>query len=173
MRSVLPASLLALAALVGTTATACADIFIQVPFVTVRVGRQRPVIPVSAPIYQPPTVPGNIGEPPPVPGEPPPVPVPDAPLPAPRPLMTQPAPPVPATRAPTLREFASSFQPLPGTYKVVLQHPVTCAPVEVCFTLPPGCPRRVRVRPRELDFVYPGHTVSVRFVHNGTVRVRN
>lgn len=171
MRSALPASLLALAALAGTAAAVHADIFIQVPFVTIRVGRQRPVLPVSAPVYQPPTTPANFGEPPPVPGEPPPVPVQDIPLPAPRPLGAQPA--VTVARAPTPGEFASSFRPLPGTYKVVLQHPVTCAPVEVCFTLPPGCPRRVRVRPRELDFVYPGHTVSIRFVHNGTVRVRN
>ncbi len=176
MRSVLPASLLALAALAGTATTVRADIFIHVPFVTIRVGRPQPVIPVSAPVYQPPTTPANVGEPPPGPGEPPPVPVPDTPLPAPRPLVTPPAVPPPAVavgRALTLREFAASFQPLPGTYKVVLQHPVTCAPVEVCFTLPPGCPRRVRVRPRELDFVYRGHTVAIRFVHNGTVRVRN
>ena len=171
MRSVLPASLLALAALAGTAAGVHADIFIQVPFVTIRVGRPRPVLPVSAPVYQAPTTPATFGEPPPVPGEPPPVPVQDIPLPAPRPLGTQPA--VTVARAPTPGEFASSFRPLPGTYKVVLQHPVTCAPVEVCFTLPPGHPRRVRVRPRELDFVYPGHTVAIRFVHNGTVRVRN
>ena len=165
MRSVLPASLLALSALAGTTATAHADILIHVPFVTVRVGRPLPVVPFPAPVYQPPAAPGNVGAPPPVP-------VPDTPLPAPRPLVTPPPAPA-AARVPTVREFASSFQPLPGNYKVVLQHPATCAPVEVCFTLPPGCPRRVRVRPRELDFVYPGHTVAIRFVHNGTVRVRN
>ncbi len=164
MRSALRTSLLALAALAGTAATAWADIFIQVPFVTVRVGRQRPpVIPVSNPVYRPPTTPADFGEPPPVPV--------DDIAPPPRPVVTQ--PPVTVARVPTLSEFAASFQPLPGTYKVVLQHPVTCAPVEVCFTLPPGCPRKVRVRPRELDFVYPGHTVAIRFVHNGTVRVRN
>jgi hypothetical protein len=171
MRSVLSASLLALAALAGTTATARADIFIQVPYVTIRVGRPLRVMPVSNPVYQPPTSPADYGAPPPVPGEPPPVPVPDVPLPAPRPVVATPA--VPVSRPPTPREFAASFRPLPGTYKVVLQHPVTCAPVEVCFTLPPGCPRKVRVRPRELDFVYPGHTVAIRFVHNGSVRVRN
>ena len=164
MRSTLRASLLALAALTGTAAAVRADIFIQVPYVTVRIGRPRPVIPVSAPVYQPPTAPGNFGEPPPVP-------VPDVPLPAPRPVVAQ--PPVTVARVPTVSEFAASFRPLPGTYKVVLQHPVTCAPVEVCFTLPPGCPRKVRVRPREVDFVYPGHTVTLRFVHNGAVRVRN
>ncbi|HZY85810.1 MAG TPA: hypothetical protein VFE78_13330 [Gemmataceae bacterium] len=156
MRSALAASLLTLAVLAGLTATARADVFVQVPFVTVRVGRPLPV-------YQPPAAP--------LPGEPPPVPVPDVPLPPPRPVVTGPA--VTVARPPTVREFAASFRPLPGTYKVVLQHPVTCAPVEVCFTLPPGCPRKVRVRPRELDFVYPGHTVAVRFVHNGSVRVRN
>ena len=116
--------------------------------------------------------PGYLGSPPTTPadfGEPPPVPVPD--VTPPPPVVTQ--PPVTVARAPTLSEFATSFRPLPGPYKVVLQHPVTCAPVEVCFTLPPGCPRKVRVRPRELDFVYPGQTVAIRFVHNGTVRVRN
>jgi hypothetical protein len=171
MRSLLPASLLTLAALAGTTATARADVFIRVPFVTIRVGRPLPVMPASAPLYRPPVAPADFGAPPPVPGEPPPVPVPDAPLAAPRPVV--PGPAVTVARPPTPREFAASFRPLPGTYKVVLQHPVTCAPVEVCFSLPPGCPRRVRVRPRELDFVYPGHTVAIRFVHNGNVRVRN
>ena len=167
MRSLLPASLLTLAALAGTTATARADVFIRVPFVTIRVGRPLPVMPASAPLYRPPVAPADFGAPPPVPG-------PDVPLPPPRTVgPVVPPPAAPAARAPTLSEFAASFRPLPGSYKVVLQHPVTCAPVEVCFTLPPGCPRRVRVRPRELDFVYPGHTVAVRFVHNGTVRVRN
>jgi hypothetical protein len=155
MRSVLPASLLALTALAGTTTAARADIFIQVPYVTLRIGRPRPAVPVAAPVYQPPTAPADFGAPPPVPGT------------------EVPPPTVPVARVPTPSEFAASFRPLPGTYKVVLQHPVTCAPVEVCFTLPPGCPRKVRVRPRELDFVYPGHTVAIRFVHNGTVRVRN
>jgi hypothetical protein len=164
MRSVLPASVLALAALAGATAAARADVFIQVPYVTIRVGRPRPVVPVSAPVYRPPATPADFGAPPPVPG-------PDVPLAPPRPVAQGPA--VTVARAPTLSEFAASFRPLPGTYKVVLQHPVTCTPVAVCFTLPPGCPRKVRVRPRELDFVYPGHTVAVRFVHNGTVRVRN
>ena len=164
MRSLLPASLLALATLAGATTAARADIFIQVPYVTLRIGRPRPAVPVAAPVYAPPTTPADFGAPPPVPG-------PDVPLPAPRPVVATPA--VPVSRPPTPREFAASFRPLPGTYKVVLQHPVTCAPVEVCFTLPPGYPRKVRVRPRELDFVYPGHTVAIRFVHNGTVRVRN
>src|SRR5947199_281772 len=41
MRSVLPASLLALAAFAGATTAARADVFIQVPYVTVRVGRPR------------------------------------------------------------------------------------------------------------------------------------
>jgi hypothetical protein len=158
-------ALLALAALVVPAAAVRADIFIRAPFVTIRVGRPLPVVPVAAPVYQPPTAPADFGAPPPVP-------VPDAPLPPPRTVGPAVAPPVVA-RVPTVAEFAASFRPLPGAYKVVLQHPVTCTPVEVCFTLPPGCPRRVRVRPRELDFVYPGHTVAVRFVHNGSVRVRN
>ena len=114
MRSVLPASLLALAALAGATAAARADVFIQVPYVTVRVGRPRPAVPVAAPVYAPPSTPADFGAPPPVPGA------------------EVPPPAVPVARVPTLSEFAASFRPLPGTYKVVLQHPVTCAPVEVC-----------------------------------------
>jgi hypothetical protein len=78
------------------------------------------------------------------------------------------------TRAPTLTEFAATFQPQPGKYEVVLQHPITCTPVKVCFTLPPGCPRKVSVHRRSLDFVYGGlQDVIIRFYRDGGARVFN
>src|SRR5262245_27841466 len=88
---------------------------------------------------------------------------PDAPavvLPAPTPV-----------RPPTHAEFARSFQPLPGRYEVVLLHPFTHCPVQVCFTLPPGCPKKVRVERRELEFDYGRREVEIRFYRDGGVRV--
>jgi hypothetical protein len=157
MRKHIVFGLAALTALISSTA-ARADVFIRVPFVTVRVGNPGPVIvnpPVTGPIV--------IGQPidvPPVVVQPPRVIVNEAP-----------APVVVATRAPTLDEFAKSFKPQPGKYEVVIQHPVTCDPVKVCFTLPEGCPKKVHVRPREIDFDYGRTDVSIRFIRDGRVRV--
>jgi hypothetical protein len=77
---------------------------------------------------------------------------------------------LPAVKAPTPAEFAASFQPAPGAYRVTLLHPFTCCPVEVCFTLPPGCPR-VEVNKRQLEFDYGKHEVRVNFRRNGSVEV--
>lgn len=74
-------------------------------------------------------------------------------------------------RPPTNAEFARHFQPLPGRYEVVLLHPFTHCPVQVCFTLPPGCPKRVRVERRELEFDYGRREVEIRFYRNGGTRV--
>lgn len=71
----------------------------------------------------------------------------------------------------THREFAGLFQPQPGNYEVVLTHPVTCCPVKVCFCLPPGCPKKVRVHPREIVFDYGRDEVEIRFIRTGQVRV--
>ena len=62
----------------------------------------------------------------------------------------------------TLSDFARSFKPAPGTYKVTFLHPVKCCPVEVCFTLPCGCPH-VCVGKRELVFDYGCQQVAIRF----------
>ncbi len=159
MRPLRCLGLLALAGLAARAPAARADVFVRVPFIQVHVG--SPPAPVVQPAPAPPAAPV-------VPGAPPPVPVEPVPAPAP-PVVTTPAPVVP--RAPTPAEFAAGFRPLPGTYDVVLQHPVTCCPVKVCFTLP-SCPRKVKVHRRELVFVCPGHTVVVRFLPNGGVRVR-
>jgi hypothetical protein len=157
MRKHLVFGLAALTALVGST-VARADVFIRVPFVTVRVGNPGPVIvnpPVTGPIV--------IGQP---------VDVPPVVVQPPRVIVNEaPAAVVVATRAPTLDEFAKTFKPQPGKYEVVIQHPVTCDPVKVCFTLPEGCPKKVHVRPREIDFDYGRTDVSIRFIRDGRVRV--
>lgn len=80
-------------------------------------------------------------------------------------------PPPALVRPPTHAEFARQFQPAPGRYEVVLLHPFTHCPVQVCFTLPPGCPKKVRVERRELEFDYGRCEVEIRFYRNGTARV--
>jgi hypothetical protein len=74
----------------------------------------------------------------------------------------------------THREFADTFKPAPGTYDVVLLHPVTNKPVQVTFTLPPGVVYNVRTFPRQINFDY-GHRrdVTIRFLADGRVRVTN
>jgi hypothetical protein len=144
----------------AAVAAARADVVVVTPFVTVRVARPARPLP-AAPVAPSVEAPGL----PPAPGEPPPVPIPAVPVPA----VEVPAV---AARAPTLAEFAAAFKPAPGTYKVVVQHPCTGCPVEVCFTLPPGCPRKVRVHKRMLDFDYGRHDVRIRFLADGGVRVR-
>ncbi len=82
-------------------------------------------------------------------------------------LLATPAPIRPLTHA----EFARVFQPIPGHHQVVLLHPFTKCPVQVCFTLPPGCPKKVRVDRGELEFDYGRREIEIRFARNGTVRV--
>jgi hypothetical protein len=50
---------------------------------------------------------------------------------------------------------------------VQLIHPLTGCPVDVCFTLPPGSPHRVRVQRRELEFDYGRQEVEIRFDRQG------
>ncbi len=93
-----------------------------------------------------------------------------------RPVYVPPPPPVvpvvPVAPAPmTLAEFARCFRPTPGPHEVWLVHPITCRPVKVCFTLPPGCPR-VKVHKKEIEFDYGRREVEIRFRHNGTASVR-
>jgi hypothetical protein len=99
----------------------------------------------------PPTYPYEPG------GPPPPVPIPTAEL----------------VRVPTVAQFAALFDPKPGRYEVELIHPLTGCPVKVCFTLPAGCPRKVVVRPRSLDFQYARFDVVLRFRRDGSVVVRD
>src|SRR5579872_2461093 len=117
-RSWLPA----LAALAGLASSARAEIVVNVPFVSVRVGGggvfvRAPFVRVQAPpvaVYPAPgptpvevaPAPQKIGEP--------------IPVPLPKPGQTDFSVPVPlpAARVMTHREFADTFKPAPGTYDV-------------------------------------------------------
>jgi hypothetical protein len=187
--------LLALAGLLGPAAPGRADVIVRTSHVRVVVG---PVIPCGLgftcrlPLVQvyrvPPPVVVAVAQPPVVvPAQPPgtvlPPPMPPAgpagvppgtvvlppgaavPAPGPAPVVVTPAPPL------THQEFARIFKPLPGKYEVVFIHPGSRRPVNVCFTLPDGCPR-VLVRHRELVFDYGRHhEVVIRFALGGRVRV--
>ncbi len=84
-----------------------------------------------------------------------------------------PAPAIVPVRPLTVSEFVSSFKPLPGKYEVLLIHPKTGCPVKVCFALPPGCVRKVRVNGHKIVFDYKcQHDVVIRFLHSGKVWVR-
>ena len=183
MRRLFALGVAALASLAGTASAGRADIVIQVPFVTVRVGRPAvvvtvgrgcaPPIVITAPVRAVAPAPpgGPISS---VPIAPPADPVPPVqPAPTTTPVSV-PAPAPVAVRALTLGEFVAAFRPCPGTHEAYLVHPVTGAPVKVCFTLPPGSPRKVRVHRRDLEFVY-GHRqdVEIRFLRDGRVQVRN
>jgi hypothetical protein len=90
---------------------------------------------------------------------------------------TVPVLPTPAmlpVRPLTVNEFVGAFKPLPGQYQVLLIHPKTGCPVKVCFTLKPGCIRKVRVNSHKIDFVYARQCdVVIRFLHSGKVWVRD
>ncbi len=103
----------------------------------------------------------------------PPAPVlPDSTLPVPQ-VVPSPPPAMLPVRPLTLDEFAASFKPLPGRYEVLLIHPKTCCPVKVCFTLPPGCLRKMRVSKHKIVFDYKcQHNVVIRFLPFGKVWVR-
>jgi hypothetical protein len=94
----------------------------------------------------------------------------------PPPVVVAPAPPpvvVPVERPPTVEEFAKAFVPVPGRHQVVLLHPKTCKPVEVCFELPPcGKPPKVNVNKHHLEYDFGKQEVDIRFRHNGTVDVK-
>ncbi len=69
-------------------------------------------------------------------------------------------------------EFARCFVPTPGRHHVLVVHPKTCRPVEVCFTLP-HChrPPKVDASRYGVEFDYGREEVDIRFRHNGTVDV--
>jgi hypothetical protein len=155
-----------------------AEVVVQAPFVSVRAGRGEATVFVRIPCLGELRIQKRVANGAPViPVEALPAPIPALPpLPAVPPA--QPAPPLPPppaavpARPPTLAEFAAAFQPAPGTYEVVLTHPVTGTPVTVAFTLPAGSPRKVHVRRRELEFDYGRHFVRLHFDRHG-VRVQS
>ncbi len=79
--------------------------------------------------------------------------------------------PPPATQILSHRDFAKSFQPLPGTHRVTLLHPDTGQPVTVQFTLPPDALRKTHVAGHEIEFKYKKQQVRIRFKHDGQVSV--
>lgn len=91
--------------------------------------------------------------------------VPAVPVPQPMVAMYVPARPM------THKEFAHCFVPTEGTHEAWLIHPKTCQPVRVCFTLPCGTPKKVRVEKHELEFDYGRKEVEIRFKNDGTVKV--
>lgn len=135
---------------------------VKAPLVRVWVGHPPPqvVVPAYPPVILATAVPQAVPVPPPAP----PVAVPPPPPPV-------PVTPVPEGRPQTLREFASTFRPAPGTWQATLLHPRTGAPVTVTFTLPAGTPR-VIVGPRALEFDYGRTSVVIVFTVNGGARVR-
>lgn len=87
-------------------------------------------------------------------------------VPPPTPLTPPPTP----VRPLTLPEFAATFKPAPGTYEVLFLHPVSKKPVNVTFTLPPGCVQ-VRCDKREIEFDYGNRVIRLRFRLLGKVAV--
>jgi hypothetical protein len=151
--------LLASAMLLAVTTSLQADIFIPAPFACVRVGRD---VEVSAPFVHV-RVPSKKSV----------IPQPAEPgvemLHPPRPADGSPV--APAAVAISHADFARGFTPAAGNYEVDLIHPYTCCPVRVCFTLPPGCPKKVRVHRGELEFDYGRTEVEIRFKKDGRVKV--
>lgn len=90
-----------------------------------------------------------------------------------------PAPPVPlpgATRPPTIDEFVAGFKPTGGHFEVTLLHPFTNCPTKVCFALPPGCPKKVKVGGclrRCIEFDYGKKEIEIWFYRDGRVKVNN
>lgn len=157
MKPLLAAALLAAAALAPRAA---ADVAVRAPFVRAQVGAgvhvRAPFVRLFVPTRLSPS-PAAVVEP----GSPPPVPV----------EVVRPA----AVKAPSLAEAARAFQAAPegGKYELVVEHPCTCQPVKVCFSLPPGCPRRVVARKSELVIRYgPLRAVVIQFNRDGTYKVR-
>ena len=67
--------------------------------------------------------------------------------------------------------FAREFRAGEGHHKILIVHPVTCRPVEVCFTLPCGKLRDLDVNRRSIRFDFGRHDVHIHFRNNGTVNV--
>jgi hypothetical protein len=158
---------------VALAPAARADVVVRAPFVRVQVG---PGVYVRAPFVR-------VGVPPRLSASPVvmPYPVLEPGAPPPVPLIVPASPVAPVgkvaevAKAMTIAEFARTFKPSldGGKYEVVLEHPCTCCPVKVCFSLPPGCPKRVVARKSELVIRYgPLRAVVIRFNRDGSYKVR-
>ncbi len=188
MRRNLSLVALALAVGLGLASTAEAQVFVRAPFVRVQVGGgvyvRAPFVNLwipPAPVYVGPPV--TYGPPmsylPPMPrvveSPPPQNPEPEAPQPTPQPAPKagnddSPPQPLQAAKAPTLEQFAGSFQAKAGSYAVSIVNPVTNQSTEVRFTLPEGAPRRVHLRRNEIEFDYGfRHFVRIEFDQEGAM----
>ena len=86
------------------------------------------------------------------------------------PVIVAPAPPVCPVYA--LDTFARDFRPVEGHHKILVIHPVTKCPVEVCFDLPCGKLKEFEVNRRSVEFDYGRHKVRLVFRLNGKVDVQ-
>ena len=167
MKRLLPAAA-ALLCGAALAPAARADVVVRAPFVRVQVGPGvyvrapfvRVVVPPRVTLPLPPVTVIEAGSPPPVPVE----------------VIKSTVPPVgQVVKAPKLAELARTFkaQPEGGKYEVVVEHPCTCEPVTVCFSLPPGCPKRIVARKSELVIRYgPLRAVVIQFNRDGSYKVR-
>jgi len=72
----------------------------------------------------------------------------------------------------TMDNFAREFRAGEGHHRILIVHPVTCRPVEVCFTLPCGKLEELDVNRRSIEFDFGRHDVRISFRSNGTVDVK-
>jgi hypothetical protein len=180
---------LTLAAAFGGASAAQAQVFIRAPFVRVGVGPGvyvrapfvnlwvppapvflGPRVYVAPPVYAAPP-PVYVAPAPRVVESPPPAPVDPQPAPQPAPNGTNNAPPpAKAVKALSLEEFAKTFQPKGGNYEVNLVSPINNQITLVRFTLPEGNPRRVHLRPNEIEFDYGiRRFVRIEFDNEGAI----
>jgi hypothetical protein len=81
--------------------------------------------------------------------------------------------PQPACPVYTLDTFARDFRPVEGHHRILVVHPVTKCPVEVCFELPCGKLKEFDVNRRSIEFDYGKHEVRLIFRLNGKVDVKS
>jgi hypothetical protein len=172
------------AAILGTTASAPAQVSVRAPFVHVEVGgggvyvRAPFVRYYSGPpvVYAPPPVNVIPGPPPtalPSKPAPPPPPAPGLGPDLPPPTLTNPdsVPPPPVSApasAMTLDQFSKAFQPQQGNYDILLINPVTQQPTTVRFSLPAGTPQRVQLGQAYIEYRYTGRQmVRIEFDRDG------
>lgn len=110
---------------------------------------RRPPLILEQPVYSPPPV---IVQAPPV-------------------VLVQARPRVPVYEC--LDDFERCFRPCPGHHHVIIVHPVSKRPVEVCFDLPDCKLRDFDVRRRSVEFDYGKHEVKIEFNRDGTVCVHD
>jgi len=171
-------NLFTVAAAVMIPAGAQADVVVRAPFVRVQTGGpgtyvRAPFVnifvPSSRPVYVVPPGPVFVA-PPPKPVDVPPMPPANGKKKTKADPDLAPPQPVQPVEAPTLEQFAKSFQPKSGHYEVTILNPATKQPTTVRFSLPEGTPRRVVLNRQRLEFEYgPRQFVRIEFDRDGVV----